>query len=231
MPTACQKQPAMSRFAKRRVLPGLRDHVASLIAALAAMLSIGGAQATPINLGDIYYSSRGSGIPDQFYIQDRTGPLQAMNGDPNFVVATPVHFGNLNFVVNFSDGSSQTYGPSSNYFTLNTYDGLSFSGAPIDISGANPRPVSAVLTGNFRVTNVTLVDGTSVSLDSAAFSATVLSSFGGQLRTDDFDFITATYGAVPVPTPVPEPDSLILCLGAAALTGFVLRRRWRAASR
>jgi len=114
--------------------------------ALAGGLALSTAQAAPIPLGYISYDVNIPGSFAQFDIVNETGPNSTFPPDPTFPVTTTAQFtlSSLSLVVDFSDGSSKTFGPY--YFTLGS-DGESLDGSPIAIGGTTPNPVSAVLTG------------------------------------------------------------------------------------
>ncbi len=122
--------------------------------------------------GFVSWSVNVPGNTGEFTITNLTGPNGSAFPDTSFPVATPLSYTGLSLQVDFSDGSSQMLG--SSYFTLGS-DGLSFTGGIIPIGGANPFPTDAVLTGSFSPTDITLNDGSVVSiLDS--FSAEILPS-------------------------------------------------------
>jgi hypothetical protein len=147
-----------------------------------------------------------------FDITNETGPNASVLPDTTFPIATTVNLTSLSLKVDFSDGSSQTFGAA--YFTTAS-DGISFDGGVIPIGGANPQPTDATLTGMFNPTAVTLTDGTSWTL-APAFSTEILPSSPPNLADGDFGIINAT--ATPAGTsPVPEPGAVILLVTAVAL--------------
>ena len=142
--------------------------------ALAGGLALSTAQAAPIPLGYISYDVNIPGSFAQFDIVNETGPNSTFPPDPTFPVTTTAQFtlSSLSLVVDFSDGSSKTFGPS--YFTLGS-DGESLDGSPIAIGGTTPNPISAVLTGMLSPTTLD-VAGTSTSVDSSFDPATITDS-------------------------------------------------------
>ena len=158
------------------------------------------------------------GSAGQFDITNQTGPNSS--GDATFPVTTPVNLGSLALKVDFSDGTSQTFG--SSYFTLDPFDSLSFAGTTIPIWGANPLPVSATLTGLFLTTSLTEFDGSTVTI-SPDFTA-VISSGGNPLADGDFTLLLANTGGGGGGgggSTVPEPRSYALMgLAAAAFLFF-----------
>lgn len=159
---------------------------------LAGCLAWSAAQATPIPLGDIQWDVTNPGNFGEFDIVNQTGPNSS---PPTWPVSTEVQFNSLSLTVNFSDGSTQVFGPS--YFTLNP-DGESLDGMSIGIGGANPQPVSATLTGDLTPTAIT-VNGTPTTVNAAFDTATITNS--PILVDGDFAIIYAETGVV-----VPEPD-------------------------
>jgi hypothetical protein len=163
----------------------------------------------------------------EFDITNVTGVNSFISPDAN-PVTTSVSLSDLNLVVSFASGPTETFG--SSYFTLNA-DGISWDGTPASTSVGQPSglngAVSAVLTGDFSPTTLTLMDGSTVTVD-PSFSATISDSAG--LTDGDLAIITAINGSGP-PPPVPEPESLVLVgtglIGLASLG----RRRFLAATR
>jgi hypothetical protein len=163
----------------------------------------------------------------EFDITNVTGVNSFISPDAN-PVTTSVSLSALNLVVSFASGPTETFG--SSYFTLNA-DGISWDGTPASTSVGQPSglngAVSAVLTGDFSPTTLTLLDGSTVTVD-PSFSATISDSAG--LTDGDLAIITAINGSGP-PPPVPEPESLVLVgtglIGLASLG----RRRFLAATR
>jgi hypothetical protein len=158
---------------------------------------------------------------DQFVIGDATGPNSSVFPDTLFPVTNPVSLSDLMLTVNFSDGTAQKFTD----FDL-AGDGLSFIGQ--DLFNLTSTPIgSAVLTGTFDTTSLTLNDGSNVTIP-PDFTA-ILTDPSGTLREDDFTFITASA------TAVPEPDMTMLLFGSLFAVALVharlrvhgLRRRLR----
>jgi hypothetical protein len=146
-------------------------------------------------------------------IANQTGPNSSA---PDFPVSTPVSLTNLTVTLDFATGPSETFGPTSGYFSL-APDGLSYNGQ--DIFNISTDPVtSAVLSGDFSTTNISLVGGGTATIGSS-FTATITPSSGPDLADGDFALITATTGHVP------EPQTwALLCAG---LLGFAVYRYGR----
>lgn len=182
---------------------------------LAALFSFSATAAT-IPMGALLWDVTAPGSTGQFDIFNATGPNAL---PPDFPVTTSVSFSDLALTVNFSDGSTQTFG--SSYFTLNPFDLLSFDGSVIPIGGASPQPVDATLTGSFSTTSLTLDGGG---------TATILSTFsanfgGGSTPLDDGSaaIIYATEGST---VSAPEPD-VWATLAVISLSLIVfLRKNW-----
>ena len=193
--------------------------------AIAVILSFARvSSATTIPIG---YTVWDLGIPPStgtFDIVNVTGINSSVFPDMTFPVTTSVNLSGLSLLVDFSNGSSTTFG--SSYFTL-AADGLSFNGSAIPIGGANPLPTEATLTGTFSPLSLTLNNGSTDHILSS-FSATILPSSGRTLSAGDFALIVATTTAV-TPAPVPEPATVTLT--ALGLVGVVQRYRHRRASR
>lgn len=180
------------------------------------------AYATDINVGFVSFDVSFPPNVGAFDISNLTGANSSPAPATDFPITTAVSLNNLNLVVNFVGGSSETFGPGSKYFTKSA-DGISFDGtASFNVSTA---PVmSAVLTGTFGTTSLTLNDGSTVTI-SPDFKATITGS-SGALANGDFALITATTGSGPPPT-VPEPASwFLLSGGLLLLLGSGLRKRF-----
>src|ERR1035437_8908679 len=180
-----------------------------LLLCVFALSTIASADLLPI--GYISYDITIPGSTAAFDISNLTGPN---SGDP-FVVATPVSLSSLSLTVTFDSGPDSVFGPS--YFTLGL-DGLSFNGGDISIGGANPQATSAILTGMFSPTTVTLLDATTRTIDST-FTATISPSSGPTLAEGDLAIIYGTTSS----GIVPQPGSWIL-LGTIVLTLGLSRR-------
>ena len=157
----------------------------------------------------------------EFDIVNETGPNSSL---PTWPVSTEVQFSTLSLTVNFSDGSTQVFGPS--YFTLNI-DGESLDGTSIAIGGVSPQPVMATLTGDLTPTTIT-VNGTPTTVAAAFDTATITDL--PVLVDGDFAIINAETGVVP--PPIPEPNmTLTFLVGSFMALIFARRRGWRRASR
>lgn len=167
-----------------------------------------------IPLGFVSYNVN---IPESvatFDITNQTGPNASVFPDTTFPVTTSVNLSGLALTVDFSNGSSMSFG--SSYFTL-SLDGLSFNGNTIPIGGANPQPDKAILTGTFSPTTITLNDGSTETIDTS-FSATILPSSPPNLADGDFALINASTTT----SVVPEPNFGVL-LGVGVLVLFLHR--------
>jgi hypothetical protein len=201
------------RMSKRLTKPSL----AAAAVALVVGLSLSTAQAAPIPLGFISWDVTVPGSFGQFDITNQTGPNSS---PPTFPVLTEVQFNSLSLVVDFSDGSTTTFG--SSYFTLNP-DGESLDGSPIAIGGVSPKPTSAILTGDLAPTTID-VSGTSTTVASSFDTATILPSSPPNLADGDFAIINAEPGVAP--PPIPEPDMIwTLLVGSFMALIFARRRR------
>ena len=147
-----------------------------------------------IPIGFISWDVHAPGSAGAFDISNETGGNATVFPDQTFPVVTPVSLGSLSLLVNFNDGSSQTFGPG--YFTL-LPDG-SFDGSDIPIGGANPLPVDATLTGTFSPTTIVENDGSVHTID-PGFST--FFSDSPNLVDGDLGIIYAneSSGAVPEP--------------------------------
>jgi hypothetical protein len=193
--------------------------------ALACITMSGVACATTYNMGDISYDVTSS-TTAQFDITNLTGPNALALGDPAFPVTnggTAVGFTITSLKIMFSDGSTENFG--SSYFTT-SLDGESLDGSAIAIGGASVLPVSAMLTGVFDMTSISLVDGSTATI-LPGFTATVTDAGSGPLVDGDASLIVATTGT----TPVPEPGTLPLLIGGIAGIVLAARRRVRAAGK
>jgi hypothetical protein len=193
----------------------LRTLTKLLIPALPLLLT-GIASASLLPIGYISYDVNIPASTASFDITNLTGPNAL---PPDFPVATSVDLSSLSLKVDFSDGSTQTFG--SPYFTLSS-DGLSFNGGAIPIGGANPQPTDATLTGMFSPTTLTLSDSSMVTIDSS-FSAMILPSSPPNLGDGDFAVIYASPAGTT--SPVPEPGSVLLL--ATTVGMIVVSRRPR----
>jgi hypothetical protein len=195
------------RFNQEEGRPMLRWSTKRSLAAAAIALVVGfawsAAQATPIPLGFISWDVTVPGSFGQFDIVNQTGPNSS---PPTWPVSTQVQFSSLSLVVDFSDGSTTTFG--SAYFTLNP-DGESLDGSPIAIGGVSPLPTKAILTGDLTPTTID-VNGTSTTVDASFDAATILPSSPPDLSDGDFAIINAETGIAP---PVPEPDMADIARG------------------
>jgi hypothetical protein len=181
------------------------------------------ALAFPANVNMGYASFDVTFAPNvgQVDIVNATGPNSTTFPDLTFPVTNSVSLTNLSLVVNFQSGPPTTFGPGSGYFTLNA-DGLSFDGNPSFNIALNPV-TSAVLTGTFSTTSLTLNDGTTVTIN-PTFSTTI-SNVSGILKDGDVAVIVATTAT----GVVPEPSTFLLLPGGLALLFFARRRSTRKA--
>lgn len=136
-----------------------------------------------------------------------SGPSEATD------VFTTLGFDNLALVVTHANSSTSSE-------PLLAVDAFGdFSTGEVYVGG---DIVSAVLTGDFIPTVVTLDDGSSVMIASA-FSATI-SDPSGALEDGDFTLVNVVTS--PIVTGVPEPDTRTSVLTALTLLGvFAYRRR------
>ncbi len=137
-------------------------------------------------------------------------------------ITSEVDLTGLSLLVTFKDGTSSTFG--SSYFALSS-DAISFDGTGESsfIASRNPA-ISALLTGDFVESTITLDDGSTVNINSA-FSTTLSDAAG--LSAGEFALIVATPGSGGGPGVTPEPESLLMVgTGLTALAGF--RRRFLA---
>jgi hypothetical protein len=174
------------------------------------------ARADTIPAGFLSWDVTQPGTTAQFDIVNETGPNSS--GDSTFPVITPVHLTSMLLSVQFSDRSIEQFTMAD--LTLNPFDGLSFESPTIAIGGANPKPVSASLTGQFSDTSVTLFDGSMINID-PSFSST-LNEAGSTLTDGDLALIVAEVGSSPIqPIQVtPEPATWLLVGSAAILVSL-----------
>jgi hypothetical protein len=171
-------------------------------------------------LGYLAFDSNAPGT--EFDILNATGPDDFISPDAN-PVTTSVTLSNLNLVVSFLTGPSETFNSSSGYFSVNPFDSLSFVGtAEGNFTGTNPA-ISATLTGSLSPTTLSLQGiGTPVTTLST-FSATITDPTG-LLADNDFVPIVVNNASSGPPPVTPEPESLVMvATGIAGLAGF--RRR------
>jgi len=194
---------------------------ASLAIAATALCGLSGNAQAQINIGYVSYDE-GTTAPNiaTFDIANLTGPNAVALGDPTDfpVTGTSVGLTDLDLVVTFGDGSTASFGSSA--FAL-TSDGLSFDGPGVVFGTANDA-VSAVLTGSFSTTSLSLAGGTTSTIEDT-FSATITDAGGGALEEGDLALITATTATTVVPG-TPEPSTLLL-VGTGLFAGFFVRRR------
>ena len=157
-----------------------------------------------INIGYTSFDVTFAPNVGQVDIVNETGPNSSPAPDPTFPVTNSVSLTGLKLVVNFKTGPAQTF--TSGYFTLDP-DGLSFDGNPSFNIALDPV-TSAVLTGTFSTTSLTLNDGTSATIN-PTFSATITDP-GGSLQDGDFAVIEATTAATGGGSTSPEPASWLL---------------------
>jgi hypothetical protein len=170
------------------------------------------ASATSVPVGFIIWDVNFPGNAGEFDIVNETGVNSS--GDSTFPVTTTLAISPSSLHVDFSNGSSSTFGPG--YFSL-AADGQSLNGSPIPIGGANPLPTGAQLVATGSPLTVTLFDGSTVSILSALTIGPITPSSGRTLSDGDFAIIFAETGTSTGPA-VPEPATLTLVgLGAAGI--------------
>jgi hypothetical protein len=180
----------------------------------------GVASATSIPVGFISWDVNFPGNAGQFDIVNMTGANST--GDPTFPVTTTLSISPTSLHVDFSNGSSTTFGPG--YFSL-AADGQSYNGSPIPIGGANPLPTGAQLTATGSPLTISLFDGSTVSILPTLTIGPIVPSSGRTLSDGDLAIIFAETGTAPPPA-VPEPATLTLVgLGAAGIVRRKLRSR------
>ncbi len=195
----------LQKVASRKCIP-------LLIAALASVV----ASADTVTLGTVNFDLTGLPGTATVDIANQTGPNSSTFPDTTFPVSTAVSFSNLALTLDFSGGSTQSFGAS--YFTLSP-DGLSFDGATISISTA---VTAVVLTGDLSPTVFTLNDGSTFNA-SPSFKATITDP-SGTLMDGDFAIIDAVSGTGPPPV-IPEPGTwMLLGIGVACLLISRFRR-------
>src|SRR5208337_480706 len=141
-----------------------------------------------------------------FNLLNETGPNSSPFPDPSFPVVTAVPFSDLELFVNFADGSAEVFPSSSGYFALSTVDNLSFIGQQ-ESDFVTKAISSAILTGTFGATNLTLNDGSHVTIP-PSFTAIITDPLGS-LQDGDFSLITAS--ATTVAAPEPASAALLAC--------------------
>jgi len=173
--------------------------------------------ADAIPIGYVSWDVTFPGNAGQFDVVNQTGPNASTFPDTTFPVTTTIGLSNLSLLVDFSDGSTMTFG--SSYFTQNA-DGISFDGGPIPIGGTNPQPTEAILTGSFSALTIALNDGsTDTILDS--FTASILPSSPPTLADGDLAVIFANTGTTGGGSTVPEPGFFVpLAVGILGLFFF-----------
>jgi hypothetical protein len=158
-----------------------------------------------INIGFLLVAPASSQTA-RFDIGNETGPNSSPFPDTSFPVTTPVPLSGLMLTVNFSNNTAQTFTD----FALAS-DNLSFVGQDLFDLAATPI-ASAILSGTFGATSLTLNDGSKVTI-LPEFAAILIPS-SGSLQEGNFTLITATTAAVPEP----RMAMLLLCgLSALAL--------------
>jgi hypothetical protein len=183
---------------------------------LFAAIPVGSCFADTIDLGFVQFL-QGSNTAASFNVLNDTGANASVSPDTSFPVTTSIPFTDLTLYVNYADGTADVFTPSSGYFTL-AGDNLSYIGT--DEPSFVSKPISsALLTGTFGVTKVTLNDGSTASIE-PTFTAQVTDS-SGNLQAADFAYITATTSSVPPVSGTPEPRATVIlplcCVAALAL--------------
>lgn len=192
-----------------------------LVPAMFALFSVHACFADTINLGFVQFIM-GSDTTAGFNVLNETGPNSAPFPDTSFPVVTPVSFLNLTLVVNFANGTTESFLPASGYFSL-AGDNLSFMGQQRTDFFANPIS-SATLSGMVGATDLVLNSGFVVGIG-PAFSSSITDPLGS-LVDGDFSLIT---GATAI-SEVPEPGMIgLVAIGMAALGVHRLRGRLRVA--
>jgi len=179
---------------------------AKLALALAAFALIPAPQcfADTINLGFMVFDQGQDTAA--FDISNNTGALASPFPDPSFPSVTPVPFNDVTLFVNFADGTSEEF---------DSYSGQQepdFTTKPIS---------SAILTGTFGATQLTLNDGSTVTIDPTLTAIVTGTDPMGNLESGDFGLISASATAVAA---APEPSLLAPLLGLAILGLCVLGR-------
>lgn len=183
---------------------------------LAAVFSTAALPATA-NIGYIAFDITNPPLAE-FDIQNQTGPINSSTPpDSTFPVTTAVSLTSLSLTVNFVTGPSQSYGMS--YFTLGS-DKLSFNGAQ-NFNTVTGPVTSAILTGTFATTALTLNDGSLMNI-APGFSLTFTDNLGGPTLLDgDVAVITASPATT---SAVPEPGAWML-LASGILSLLLWRGR------
>lgn len=182
------------------------------------------ASAALIPLGYLSYDVTVPGLSSQFDITNQTGANSTPFPDSTWPVANPVSFAITSLTVDFSDGSTTVFGPS--YFTLEP-DGLSLFGNSLDISGSNPQPTEAILSGTIDNSTLRLNDGSKWTVTSpptlvnltGSGNPVLMDSTGicgsgpslGCLQDGDLDIISVAAQPVPVPEPALSPWLALMC--------------------
>ena len=177
-----------------------------ILLASAALLSAV-ASADEIPIGYVSWNVT-SPVTGEFDILNQTGPNSS--DDATWPVTSTINLESLALTVDFTHDKTEVFG--SSYFSL-ALDGISFDGATIATGLFNAKPIDATLTGTFSPTELTLFDGSTVSI-LPTFSVTIESSAGVGLPLLDGDF------AIIEATTVPEPRSVFLvftCFGVVLL--------------
>lgn len=149
----------------------------------------------------------------EFDILNQTGPNSS--DDATWPVTSTISLESLSLTVDFTHDRTKVFGPA--YFSL-ALDGISFDGATIPTGLFIAKPIDATLTGTFSPTELTLFDGSTVSI-SPTFSVTIESSAGMGDRLLDGNL------AIIEATTIPEPNFVFLvltCLGVMLL----FRKAW-----
>jgi hypothetical protein len=187
---------------------------------LFALLLMVGVVATPAlvaqeTVGAVVFDVGFTPGDSEFDIFNFTAPnLDSPDSNP---IVSEVDLSSLSLTVNFSSGPADVFG--SSYFTLDA-DGISWDGNPMT-SSTFTNAISAVLTGTFVETSMTLGDSSTFTAN-PGFTSTITDA--GGLKDGDSAAIIATAGTSGPPPATPEPESLVMvATGIAGLAGY--RRR------
>jgi hypothetical protein len=179
-------------------------------------------------IGYVSYELDETPSSSEFDILNITGVNSGLGFSPDLdPVTSEVDLTDLSLTLNFGGGGSEVLGAGAGsvdptYFTLQG-DGISFAGNPADLTDTEDI-TSAILTGTFEETTITLSGGPSDTVMIEPTFTTTITDPSGTLADGDFAAIVATEVPSGPPPTTPEPESLVLfATGLAGLAG--LRRR------